>query len=157
MPLVKTWHKAGALHKHYRRYFIKHVDKICEGFNTNLTCCEIGRRNEFSTDFVITKLHCGYTQKEYEKFLDELSDDKYSDHYIIIDATLWFDNGSWSEYISMEGDEDWDVGGIWSNYNRPEIPSDLKRRPASRSRSSTKRKSSKRRRSSGKRKSSSRK
>jgi hypothetical protein len=66
-------------------------------------------------------LKVGYTQEEYNQFLDSL-DFEYDRGYGLQElfGTVWLEDGMWMERGEYDGSEWWEI------HTRPEIPENLK-------------------------------
>jgi len=99
--------------------FIKHVG------NRIVTCALIDYspysfRDEDEKEDCAYRLRVGYTQEEYDAFVDSL-DFVYDNGYGIqqLYGKIWYNDGTWSDRYEYDGSECWDYHCV------PTIPDEL--------------------------------
>lgn len=100
--------------------------RTIENCNDKIKCAQIMHEidvndfNTYSLSYYTYSLRVGYTQKEYDRFVDSLDfeyDAGYGGQELF--GNIWMEDGSWFERAEYDGSE-W-----WTYKSTPRIPNEL--------------------------------
>jgi hypothetical protein len=105
-----------------KKEFLEHLTHFAKS-KSDVLCAKVRERNYKYNNLESAILTTGWTEDDFEKFLDTIDfdyDEGYGSQELF--GMIWFKDGTWSERQEYDGAESWD-------YKRcPDIPKELIRK-----------------------------